>query len=389
MKILLIHNYGQFRGGAETYFESLCSELEKKGHKVIKYIKDYKTINSFFDKIKISIGLFYNTRTDKELRKLIEQEKPEVAQIMNIYPLISAQVYKVLKKYKIPVIQRIQDYRFFCPKATLFRKKKICELCVTKKLKYPSFIYGCYQNSKLASLIFSFAFYFHQIIGSYKLIDRYIFPTKFVRDYYIKYARIKKQKTIVISTFTDISQFKNNKRTKIKEKDFFLYFGRLSEEKGIIQLLDIFKTLRDIKLVVVGDGPLKNKVVEYKKYSNILIKGQLPREEIVTYIERALITIIPSIWYDVLPNVLIESYACGRPVLVPNTGFFPSLVKNKKTGLIYKDFSDLKLKIIRLSNNIGLINNMSMQAKEENEIKYLPKIHYSKLISVYKKFLNV
>lgn len=382
MKILLIHNYGQYRGGAETYFESLSQQLETKGHRVIKYVKDSRTINTLFDKIKTAIGMFYNFKTEKDLEKLIKKEKPDVAQILNIYPLITATVYRVLKKHKIPIIQRIQDYRFFCPKATLFRNEKVCELCIAKRFKYPSIIYGCYQNSKLSSLIFSLSFYFHQLIGSYRLIDRYMFPTKFVRDFYIKNSQIKKESTIVIPTFTDISQLKNKDEVKFKEKKYFLFFGRLSEEKGIIELLKVFKTLLNIKLIVIGDGPLKSEVQQYSKYKSIILEGFQPRNIILKYIKQAKAIIIPSLWYDVMPNVLIESISQGASVIVPKFGVFPELIK-KSQGYFYdqNNFDSLKSVVIKV-NNLKKINGAG------NDNRFNPEKHINKLIELYNSLKN-
>ncbi|MEK7597043.1 MAG: glycosyltransferase family 4 protein [Patescibacteria group bacterium] len=377
MKILLIHNYGQYRGGAETYFESLSKQLKAKGHRVITYAQDSRKIKTLFDKITTAIGMFYSSKTKKELEELIEKEKPDVAQILNIYPLISATIYWVLKKHKIPIIQRIQDYRYFCPKATLFRNQKICELCLTKRFKYPSVIYGCYQSSRLSSLIFSLSFYFHQLIGSYQFIDKYIFPTKFVRDFYIKNGKIKKEKTIIIPTFTDINQSKSKGLISLKNKNNFLFFGRLSEEKGIIKLLQVFKKLPKIRLTVIGDGPLKNEIQQYSRYKNITIIGFQPRNIILEYIRQAKAVIIPSLWYDVMPNVLIESISQGTPVIVPKFGVFPELVK-ENDGFFYEqdDFDNLKSIIIQINRRkkLELINNH----------RFIPERHIDKLIGLYK-----
>jgi len=377
MKILLIHNYGQYRGGAETYLESLSLQLEKKGYKIIKYFKDSRKIDLIFNKIKVALGLFYSTKTKKELEELIKKEKPDIAQVLNIYPLVTASVYHILKSHKIPISQRIQDYRLLCPKATLFRNGKVCELCISKSFKYPSFIYGCYQKSRLASLIFATAFYFHTIIGSYKKIDKYIFPTEFVRDYYLKYTKVEKEKSVVIPTFTNINESKVDKNIR-RKNDHFLYFGRLSEEKGIIQLLEVFKALPSIKLVVIGNGPLMNKVKRFSSYKNIIVKGFLARNNILKYIKSASAVIIPSLWYDVMPNVLIESITQGVPVIVPRFGVFPELVK-KHQGFFYEqnDFKSLKSLIFKISNRKKVLSIIDDQ--------FIPERHISKLTKLYKR----
>jgi glycosyltransferase involved in cell wall biosynthesis len=347
MKILVIHNYYRYRGGEDVYVDSLIRLLKKKHYQIIFYTKDNRYLKNFFDKFKTTFNLFFGFWTKKELSFIIKKHKPDIAIVQNIYPQITPFVYRVCKNFKIPIIQRISNYRFFCPKGTLFRKGKICEICVKKLFKYPAVLYGCYNQSKLNSLIFTLAFLWHKLNGLFELIDKFVFPTDFIKDYFIKYKKIKEDKTIVIPTFTDINTKKPKINIKIKEKEFFLYVGRLSEEKGIIQLLEVFKTLPKIKLVVIGDGPLRRQLEGYKRYKNIIIKGFLPREEIYPYIKKANAVIISSIWYEVLPNVYLESIFQNTPVFIPDNENFRRIEENNNLVIRYKfgNFEDLKSKI--------------------------------------------
>jgi glycosyltransferase involved in cell wall biosynthesis len=219
-----------------------------------------------------------------------------------------------------------------------------------------------YYQSKTASLIFSLAYFWHKITGLFNLIDGYVFPTQFIRNYYVKYGKISKEKTIVIPTFTDISKLRTNNKLKISEKNFFLFVGRLSEEKGIVQLLEIFKSLPKKKLVVIGDGPLINKVKEYVCYKNIFVKGFKPRNEILLYLKKAIAVIVPSLWYDVMPNVIIESISQKTLVFVPNFGPFPEIME-KYHGLIhtYDDYQSLRNLIVITNSRKKLISTKTGQ----------------------------
>lgn len=379
MKILLIHNYYRYRGGEETYFESLIKLLKKNRHQVITYVKDNRKIKSINNKLNITKNLFYAKKIEQELTYLIQTHKPDIAQFQNIFPLITPIAYKVCKTFNVSIIQRISNYRYLCPKGVLFRDDKICEECVMKKFKYPAIVHGCYDNSRLASLFFASSFYYHkEILKSFDLVDYFIFPTEFVRGYYLKYAALNKSRTLVIPTFTNINTLKPPKNFQVKDKDYFLYVGRLSKEKGIIELLKVFKTLPNVKLVVIGDGPLKNKVQQYSKYKSIILKGFQPRNVILKYIKQAKAVIIPSLWYDVMPNVLIESISQNTPVLVPKSGVFPELVK-KNQGFFYEqnNFNNLK-SIIQRINNFKKVNS----AKDHNN--FTPEKHIDKLIGLYK-----
>ena len=386
MKILIIHNFYQYCGGEDTYVISLKKLLEEKGEKVYLYSKDSKNIKKFWDKVKAVIGLFYNPWVKKELEEIIQKFKPEVAHFHNVYPLIGPTSYRIVKKFNVPIVQHIHNYRFMCPKGILFRNGKICELCLNKKLPFWAIFFGCYHQSKIASLFFSLAFFYHKMIKTFDLIDKIIFPSEFTRDYYIKHLKIPKEKTFFLPYFVDIKPEKN----QVMEKDFFLFVGRLSEEKGIIQLLKVFKTLPKIKLLVIGDGPLRSEVEKYKKYKNIIIKGYLPREEIYPYIKKAKAVIISSIWYEVLPNVYIESILQNTPVFIPDNENFKSIVKSNNLVIKYKfrDFEDLKIKIIafnqiknkktELKTKTGFYNIYNKDKNLKEIIKFFKKQIFKK-----------
>jgi len=132
--------------------------------------------------------------------------------------------------------------------------------------------------------------------------------------------------------------------------------------------------------VVIGDGPLKSKVEEYRKYKNIIVKGHLPREEIYSYIQKAKAVIISSIWYEVLPNVYLESILQNTLVFMPDNENFIKMGKNNNLVIKYKfgNFKDLRRKIKHLLKK-GV--NKYLQKIEE---QYLKETHFFKLISLYK-----
>ena len=225
MKILLIHNKYKYRGGEEVYIENLISLLKKEGHIVITYFKDSRDIKLFTDKLKIAFGLFWNPIINKELTRLIKYNKPDIAHFNNIYPLIGATAYRVCRNNKIPIVQHIHNYRFMCAKGFLFRNGKVCELCVDSKISFFSVIYGCYHNSRLASLFFNIASFFNNILGTFRLIDKFVFPSEFTKKYYIRKIDLPKNKVIVIPYFINTMM----KRIALMEKkDYFLFVGRLS-----------------------------------------------------------------------------------------------------------------------------------------------------------------
>lgn len=388
MKILLVHNYYQYYGGEETYFHSLTKLLRKKGHKVILYTKDSKNIKTFWDKTKAGIGLFWNKEIERELSQILKEQKPDIAHFNNIYPLIGGTAYRVCEKYNIPIIQHIHNYRFMCPKGILFREGKVCELCVKKSIPFYSILFGCYHQSRIASLFFSLAYFFHRsILHTFDKINLSIFPSKFTKNYYLKNLNIPKKKAIVIPYFINNEE---KKVKKVKRKDYFLFVGRLSEEKGIMQLLEVFKTLPKEKLVVIGDGPLRKKVKSYRKYKNITFVGFLSQNKISKYIEKAKAVIIPSIWYEVFPLVSLEALSQNTPILIPDNENFKLIVKDIKGSdriNYYKfgDFNNLKNKIISFNQNRDELKELKTVRQIFN---YTTENHYAALLKLYQRVLH-
>ena len=384
MKILLIHNKYKYRGGEEVYIENLISLLKKEGHIVITYFKDSRDIKLFTDKLKIAFGLFWNPIINKELTRLIKYNKPDIAHFNNIYPLIGATAYIVCINNKIPIVQHIHNYRFMCAKGFLFRNGKVCELCVDSKISFFSVIYGCYHNSRLASLFFNIASFFHNILGTFRLIDKFVFPSEFTKKYYIRKIDLPKNKVIVIPYFINTMM----KRIALMEKkDYFLFVGRLSEEKGIIQLLKIFKTLQKQKLVVIRDGPLRKEVEKYN-INNISIVGNLPRHTVLKYIKKSIAVIISSNWYEVLPYVYLEAIKEKTTIVVPNNDNFKILPKKNSKIIMYKflDFGNLKEKIIQIYRSRNKYRLLPVKSLFQNP--YTPAYHYKHLIFLYRKLVR-
>lgn len=381
MKVLILFNRYEYRGGEDTYVDNLIKLLKKNGHQVRAYIKDSRNIKRLPAKIKACLGLFWNFQAENELEKIIQSFKPDVAHFHNIYPLISPTAYHVCKKNRVKIVQTIHNYKFVCPKNSLFREGKICELCVTKSIAYPSIIYGCYHNSRLASLIYSLAFFIHKQIGSFNLIDTYIFPSPFTQEYYLKYVQIPKKKTVILPYFV-VPQEKTTQI--IPQQDYFLFVGRLSEEKGISQLLETFSDLPKLKLKVIGDGPLKEELgKKYINFKNIIFAPHIKHSEVSLHMKQARAIIVPSLWYEVQPNVILEAIDSHCPIIIPKTANFSSWVPKKTAVSTYQINNPKSLKKTILASISKEISSPQKSSLFEVLNQFSPFFHYKNLIKIY------
>ena len=370
----MIYNQYLYRGGEDTYIEELINLLENKGHKVIFYSKDSKNIQTLTDKIKTAVGLFFNNKIATELSEIIKKEKPDVAHFHNIYPLIGATAYRICKKFNIPIIQHIHNYRFLCPKANLYRDGKICEICPKNKTLLPAVFFGCYHDSRLATLFFVIAFLFHKLIGSYLFINKYIFPSLFTQKYYQTSLKLKKKHIVYLPYFVEeIPQ--NIKRPKYAPKKYYLYLGRLVQEKGILRLLQFFKNTNR-KLIVLGDGPLKTKIYEeYKKNTNIILIPHSNKKKVFSYLKYCEALLIPSEWYEVLPLVYLEAVQLNKKIfLTKNNNLMVNKFSKKSIYIKPEEYTKYFTK-----NNIRTVQDISVK----NKYVLNNKFHYTMLMKIY------
>ncbi len=418
MKILQVNKFFYPKGGSETYFFALSDLLRKAGHEVIEFsMEDEKNKNSKFagyfiknidfekregwlrDMAK-AFHLLYSCEAKKNLKKLIEAEKPDIAHIHNFNFQLTTSILKVLKKHKIPVVWTLHDYKAICPNYLLFTKGEVCERCKTYKY-YNCWKYKCLKNSGGMSFLAMLEMYLHKVVlRSYDEVF-YVAPSKFLASKVIDW-NLPKNKVRQLYYSLDLAQFKpveqaGSPRMSRMPRDVgdageagegLLYFGRLVEEKGILTLLEAMKGLTGIKLRIAGSGPLKQEIeqkIESYGLNNVELVGQKSGQELVNLVSRAKLVIAPSIWYENNPLAILEAFALGKPVIGSCLGGIPELVKDGETGYLFepKNAADLAQKIKSLYYNDELILKMGRNCRQWVEKNCDPQKHLEEILKIY------
>lgn len=378
MKILLVHNYYQSRSGEETYFDSLVYLLKKEKHEVLLYTRDSGKISGTIQKIQIIFNLLFGYRTKRELKNIITTFRPDIVHFNNIYPLIGQAAYTVCSDFSVPIVQTVHNYRPMCIKGHLFRTNKICELCI-KASPLNGVLYKCFQNSYVASFFLSLHMLMHRYMyKTHNTIDVFIFPSVFTQRYFLTHFPISKKNTHILPYYIDKISLPRKKSDK---GEYYLYFGRLSEEKGIREIVDIFKELPKMRLIIAGDGPLKKYVLENTKaYGNILYIGHQGKKNLVGLINDAFCVIINSLWYEVLPYSMLEAIAMKRNVFIRNNINLGSFIINK--DCLFASQKELKSKIITFSEH-------KINKYKENYHKNIQQSYHKKaLLKLYSDLIN-
>ena len=232
------------------------------------------------------------------------------------------------------------------------------------------------------SAVLAFNIEFHKMRDTWnKDVDVFIALTEFSRRKFIE-GGIDSSKIFVKPNFcreekVDLFESRN-------PGNYFLFVGRLSEEKGVLNLLKTWDAISDFKLVIIGDGPLKSEV-ESCQNESIVYLGKKKHDEVLEYIKDAKALIFPSEWYETFGMVLIEALSIGTPVIVANIGSQKEIIRNNYTGLHYKagDSESLKRAVYHLYSDDTMRHEMSENAKKEYSEKYTVGVNVKTLMSIY------
>ncbi len=387
MKIIMVHNRYQYQGGEDSVFQLESEMLSQHGHSVEQLVFDNKEIQNSMDKFLLSIKGIYNSKSGADLARVINRFKPDVIHVHNFFPLASPSIFFVAKKYGIPVVVTLHNFRLICPSATLYHNNKIYEKNIHSLFPWDGVWKGVYRKSKLQTAGLAVITAFHNIAGTWKnKIDKFIVLTQFAKQKFTDSAlRVSESQFVVKPNFVDDYGKNENKR-----EDFFLIVGRLSEEKGIDTLLKAV-TLADFKLVIIGDGPLKDRVeAATQSNSNITYLGFQQKPAIVDYLKRCKALIFPSVCYEGFSMTLLEAFSTGAPVISSRIGSMAEIVRDHENGLHFEAGNALDLvdKIRLLNGDQSLSELLSNNARQTYLGHYTSKTNYKILIDIYSQLLS-
>ena len=150
MIVAVAHNYYQWAGGEDQVFAAECDMLERHGHRVVRFVKDNRTIDGL-GKVALAKSAIWNRATYDELRVLFRSRNVSLAHFHNTFPLISPAAYAAARDEGVGVVQTLHNFRLGCVNANLFRNGGVCEDCVGKAFAWPGIRHGCYRESRVLS----------------------------------------------------------------------------------------------------------------------------------------------------------------------------------------------------------------------------------------------
>jgi len=387
MRLLVIHNHYQQPGGEQVAVEAQVSLLRERGHKVNLYTRDNAEIERYrlWQKAAFFPAAVFSRRTYGEIRTLIARERPDVAHVHNVFPLISPSVYLALKDSGVPVVQTVHNFRFLCPNALFYTRGRICERC-----KYGNTLHAvrwkCYRQSYILSSLYALTIGLHRRAGTFNLIDRFIALTEFTAQKLVESGLTTQDKISVLGNFMP-NPLPSHGSFETREP-YVVYLGRLSPEKGVEVLLDAATGLPDLKVKIAGGGPQSGAlraIAQRRGLQQVEFLGRVVGEEKWKLLRHATAVVVPSVWYETFSFAALEGPVAGTPVVASNLGSLPYVVEDGKSGLLFQagDSQDLREKLAWLVRHTAEALRMGRYGRQVVEKKYSAEAHYGKLMEIY------
>ena len=388
LSVLVIHNQYQQAGGEDVVVGAEMEMLRRAGHRVVPFIRSNTAIAEYnlVHKAALFANATWSWSAHAQVCELIAKERPDLAHCHNLMPLLSPSVYDACKSAGVPVVQTLHNYRLLCPAATMYAGESICDDCSHSLCR--GVARACYRKSRVQTAAVAMMIGAHRLRGTWnRSVDAYVAVSQFARGRFVA-GGLPAGKVHVKPNFLPNSPVPHE-----SSGDYALFVGRLSPEKGVMEMLRAWQHLAHIPLRVVGGGPLQSEVSRLVRESgspHIKLLGQLSVEETRTHMQRARFLVFPSRWHEPFGMALLEAAACGIPAIASRIGGIPELVKDDQTGLLFdpSNFAELSEKSNWAWTHPAQMSAMGLAARQRYEQRYTAEQNYERLMSIYEAALT-
>ncbi len=402
MRILYCNKYNFQFSGTESYIFSAMGMMRQRGHEIALFSmadprgeptpydhcfvehRDFQNSKGIATRARLAAHAIYSVEARRKLRALIREFRPDVAHVRNIYHHLSPSIFWELKAHGIPVLYHVNDFKLLCPTYNMVSRGKPCERC--KRGAFANaVIEGCYRGGRPATIVLALEAYLHRWIRTYEnCVDLVLAPSEFVKRKLIESGWNPER----IGVLPHFQEAPRDTQPHPASSRIALYFGRLSEEKGIKDLLSAAGYLPDIQVLIAGEGPLRAALEaegKRERLMNVWFVGQLTGPALQNLIAQSQFTIFPSRAYETFGKSILESYAQARAVIASDLGSRRELVHNGETGILYRpgDSGELASAMRTLVQNPQLSHRMGENGLRLIRERYSPTRHFEALTGIY------
>jgi glycosyltransferase involved in cell wall biosynthesis len=394
LKILFANKFLFLNGGSEVVMFDEIAYMRERNVDVVEFsMNDDRNMPSKFqsyfvsqkvyrsgsrgEKLKSALSIVRSREAVTNISKLIRDEKPDVLHCHNIYHQLTPSIINAASGLGVPVVLTLHDYKPVCPVYTQLSNGIVCTKCADGNFE-SVLTQRCADGSLGRSALLWAEARYHAIARSYHRVDKFIAPSRFMREAIVR--RFGADKVVYIPNGIDASRIPMS----IRDEGHVLYLGRLSSEKGVETLLRTHAADHAAwRLMIVGTGPLLGDF--QRKFPAAEFMGHLSGADLEAAFKGAAVVVVPSEWHENSPLSILEAMAYGKPIVASRIGGIPELVKEGTTGLLFepKSISQLSSSIETLLKNPDLRAEFGRNARKIVEAEYSFQTHGSALFSLY------
>lgn len=399
MRILHVNKFLYPRGGAERYMFDLARAQRRRRHQVFffgtahpantvaddgGFFPPYVEFGEGRGGWREARAAAWSRVAAERLAAFLPRVKPDVAHLHNIAYHLTPSVVAALAAARVPAVMMLHDYNLLCPNHYFYSRGEPCfrcangdyVACVTRRC-----VKGRFGPSAVA-------YYAHLVARRrkvYRELARVIAPSRWLRERVVA-AGFDADRVVCLPPAIDVAETHARRRGA-----YFLYAGRLAPEKGVEVLVAAAGlAVPDVRLRVAGAGPAELNLREMvEKYAprKVEFLGRLEPPALAPLMAAARAVVVPSVWPENTPAVILEAYAAGAAVVASRCGGIPEMVTDGAEGFLFEagDVHELALILNRLTADARLAGRLGAAGRARLARDFAFKPHVDKVMALYRE----
>jgi len=386
VRILIVHESYVQRGGEDAAVEADADLLRRNGHDVRLWSISNAEIEKWplHRKVRLAWQTTWSSASRRRIKSLITEHRVDLVHFHNTLPIVSPSAIRAAHGRGVPVVMTLHNYRLVCPAGTLMRNGTVCEDCIDHSLAR-GIIHACYRGSRVQTASIAAMLSVHRILGTWtRCVDAFIALTPFMKSRLVAAGIPPARIHVRHNTGGAPPGGPSTGRTV---PNYAVFSGRLSPEKGVLQLIEALENLRECRVLIAGGGPLEGRVREAAAgHPHLEYLGELPPDRARAILGDARVLVFPSIWYEGFPMTILEAFAAGVPVVASRIGGLPEIVTDGHDGFLVTPSCprELARQVARIMSDPALQARMGRAARRTYEDRFTPRRSYEKLMEIYR-----
>ena len=345
MRILHVEKFYPVQAGVGSYVRSLAKLQRAGGHQVLQFgcvgddgPADMPRYRQFASSRRAADlwPMIHNQDAAGKLERFMRAHPVDVAHLHNVYHHLTPSILPVLARHGAGIVMTLHDYRLVCPTKYFFIEQLTgsgrCMRCLPNRVFHAA---GrrCAGLGGVGLAIESFVQRFWR--RYFRWIDKFICPTPFMRRVMLA-AGLPRSKAVVVPNPVETVALPSG---ATQSPDELLSVGRLSPEKAPQLLLDVAARRPDVRVAIVGDGPLEahlRRQIAQRSLANVTMTGRVDHDRLGEHYARAAAVVLTSRWMENSPQTMLEAMLAGRVVIAPDQPPLRGWVRDGVTGRLYE-----------------------------------------------------